>query len=507
LKNTIPPFDPFILQLLDQIRSVAPNQVPIYLVGGAVRDHLLGKEIKDLDFVLDGNTASISLAVKRILKARSFILDDNRQTARVIHKLPNGENILLDFVKLTGFSLIEDLQNRDFTINAMAVELSQPGFLLDPLNGRSDLAQGILKTCSENSMQDDPLRVLRGIRIALNYGLQIDDASSQLMTETAPSLACISGERLRDELFIILALSQPDKALRMMDRFNCLLPILPELELLKSVPVSAPHVHGLWDHTLQVAVYLNALLDAILQNEQNIILSYPFASQLIERIWSFQPELKKYLINDIQQERSRKNLLLFSALYHDTGKPETMQLGKDRRLHFRGHAKESLLAVTNRTIALALSNHEIELISTVVANHMRIHDLANSPNAPSSKAIYRYFRDCSEYGIDICLLSLADMWATYEHTLSKDQWIRELDVVRSLLHAFWFQTSEVVNPPKLLSGDDLRDVFGLTPGPIYAEILDALKEEQAGMNLRTREEALAFVQTILQKKGVNPGKK
>jgi len=383
----IPSFNNAIQALLQVVRRANAAGEPLYLVGGAVRDLLCQREIKDLDFVTAGNTQQISWAVKRLLNARAFILDDERQTARVIHTLPNRQTILLDFVRFTGETLGEDLRARDFTINAMALDVNQPDQLIDPLGGQQDLQKGFLRVASEESMRLDPLRVMRGVRMALDYDLQLDPYTETLMKASGADLAKVSAERQRDELFKLLSLPQPQRAISRLHDLDALPALLPELCALKRVPVSAPHVHPLWQHTLQVVSYLDQLLDALLNPNSPAHLTAYF-QDFLTAIAPYRPELVSHLQKAIQEERSRLSLLLFAALYHDAGKPEAMKLGLDRRLHFHGHADGSQEAVIYRACQLALSNNEVKYLACLTQHHMRIHHLASKAlphqNAPST---------------------------------------------------------------------------------------------------------------------------
>jgi len=498
LISTIPTFDPYIQSLLELVQQLTAKQTNVYLVGGALRDHLLGHEIHDLDFVTDGDTTALSKAVKRSLKGRAFILDDTRQTARVLSQTSEGKIIHLDFVKFTGSNLCEDLENRDFTINAMALSLTKMDQLLDPFGGKDDLDQKILRTCSTQSLSNDPLRVLRGIRLALTYGLNIAEQTQFQMQSGARELSKISAERLRDELFNILTIGKPIQALLMLDRFNCIQNTLPELESLKEIPASDPHVNNLWDHTLHTTAYLDKILNAIFCNDPEIISFLPESSMFVESIWPYQQQLQQHLKNMGQGDRSLKPLLLIAALYHDIGKQKTAQMGLDRRLHFYGHAKFSQQAVTKRGVTLALSNREIEILSIMTAHHMRIHDLANTKKLPSAKAMYRFFKDSQDCSIPLCLLSLADTLATYEQTLPQELWRHELNVVTLLFDAFFNKAEEVVKPVKLVDGNDLINNFGLKPGPDFAKILEMVLEEQVEGNISNRMDALAFIEKYLK---------
>ena len=494
----IPLFDPEIQDLLEIVLKATPAGKNIYLVGGAVRDLLLDQQIKDLDFVCEGETYRLSQAVKRALHAQAFILDDERQTARVIHDLKDGNKILLDFVTFTGKDLGQDLQNRDFTINAMAMNLHALHQLIDPMSGKVDLENHMIRVCSPNSIHDDPLRVMRGVRLVLSYGLEIEPQTLILMREASSDLAQASAERKRDELFKILGLDEPDKAIRLLDDLNCLPGVLPELTLLKQVPASPPHIHTLWEHTLHVVKYLNIILYAI--DKDQSWRDLPAFESMTAHLWRFQPELKEHLAVSHLEGRPRSRMALLGALYHDTGKPpETMTEGTDRRLHYYGHADESTLAIEQRASGLCLSNQEVSWLAGIARNHMRVHHLAGKGELPSARTIYRYFRDTEESGIDICLLSLADTLATYEDTLNQDQWLNEIKVVECLFEAWWHQREEVIQPPKLFDGNDLQQICDLIPGPIFAEVLEALREAQVIKQVQTREEAEAFVTSFLNK--------
>lgn len=494
----IPIFDQFLQKIFAQVLEATPENELIYLVGGALRDLLLNKPINDLDFVVRDQTRQISYRVARSLHAQSYLLDDERQTARVIYQLADGKKISLDFVTFTGDDLDSDLLNRDFTINAMALDLNYPKQLIDPLGGAEDLKNAVLRTCSPRSMRSDPLRVLRGIRIALDYSLQIDPASKTLMKEASSGLGAVSSERQRDELFKILDTVQPDLGIRLMDHLDCIPAVLPELLHLKEVPASAPHVHDLWEHTLKIVNYLSKIFEVLTDYEGAGKVKTWSLGFMATRLWEYRSELKEHLVKPVHAERSRRDLLLLAALYHDTGKVDTMSTGSDQRLHYHGHANESEMIVINRAKELCLSNREVEWLAGVVRHHMRIHHLTQSQDVLTAKAIYRFFRDTDELGVDICLLSLADILATFEGTLKQSQWINEVEIVYQLFNAWWHQKETVVDPPKLLDGNDLQELFKLEPGPMFSGILESLREAQVVKKIMTRDEALDFVQQFLK---------
>jgi hypothetical protein len=129
---------------------------------------------------------------------------------------------------------------------------------------------------------------------------------------------------------------------------------------------------------------------------------------------------------------------------------------------------------------------------------MRIHWLTDTEAPPTRKAIYRFFRDTGEAGVDIIFLSLADLWATYGYTLPQERWLSELRTCRSLLEARWEQSEQVVSPPRLLTGSDLIRMFHLKPGRLVGELLEAIREAQASGEVSDQDAAIAFAKKWLE---------
>ena len=171
----------------------------VFAVGGAVRDILLHKTIRDLDFVLAHGSIKLAKAVKKHFQGVWYTLDDEHQTARVILNQGEPDEKVLDFTSFVGESLDADLLQRDFSINAMAIDLDDPNLLIDPLNGRQDLAGRILRLTNPKSLLSDPLRVIRGIRMIRFYNLSESIEILDSMRVAVLELGKISGERVRDE--------------------------------------------------------------------------------------------------------------------------------------------------------------------------------------------------------------------------------------------------------------------------------------------------------------------
>ena len=174
-----------------------------YLVGGAIRDALISRVSQDIDIVCSGDARNIARRLSDQISGSFFMLDEERNACRVIKKNPDGSRLVYDFSQFKGATIEADLLERDFTINAMAVDLSNPGEIIDPLKGGRDLAEKWLRPCKATSFIDDPLRVIRAIRYAVKYDLRIENSTIHLLKQAIEKLASVSRERKRDELFKI----------------------------------------------------------------------------------------------------------------------------------------------------------------------------------------------------------------------------------------------------------------------------------------------------------------
>jgi putative nucleotidyltransferase with HDIG domain len=218
------------------------------------------------------------------------------------------------------------------------------------------------------------------------------------------------------------------------------------------------------------------------------------------RLGRYREQLDAHLKSSPNPLRSLRGLLFMAALYHDAAKPQTQQVDEEGRLRFFDHPVVGADLVEARAQALRLSNDEIERLKRIVRHHMRPIYLANTGETPSPRAIYRFFRDTGEAGVDICLLSLADVLATYGSSLPVDVWERHLDVVRLLLEAWWEYPSERITPPELLNGHDLIKELGLTPGEKIGELLEFIREAQVAGQVTDRERALALARQWLSER-------
>jgi poly(A) polymerase len=493
-------FDKLNPQILAQIQAVLPADTPAYLVGGAVRDLLLNRATHDLDFVVPEKAILTGRNVANALRSGFYPLDSERDAGRVILTTEANEHYFLDFSSFRGVDLENDLRNRDFTINAIALNLKEPETLIDPLGGARDLQNKLLRLCSPASFENDPLRILRAVRLATEFGLRILPETRHMLRQALPGLVVVSPERVRDELFRILDGRKPVVALRTLDILGALNYVLPELEATIGVSQSPPHHEDVWSHTLSTVQKLTELLD-ILQPDYDGDTAANLALGLVSlRLGRYRQQLHDHLIQGPHPDRSLRALLLLAALYHDVAKPATRLIDETGQIRFLDHDQLGAQVARQRGMALHLSNAETDRLTTIVRQHMRPLLLAQSGEAPTRRAIYRFFRATGPAGVDICLLSLADSLATYGVNLPAEIWAHQLEVTRALLEAWWEQPEEKVAPPVLLNGHDLIQAFNLAAGPEIGQLLEQIREAQASGEIKERAEALAYARLWLEKR-------
>ena len=486
--------------LVDKVRDILPNQ-EIYLVGGAVRDMMLNRLSNDLDFALPSNGISSARRVANALKADFMTLDDERDTGRVIVIESENTRTFLDFATYRGASLEEDLRARDFTINAIAYDV-RANTILDPLNGTSDLRTKIIRGCSPDSITEDPVRLLRAVRQAAAFNFKIDLATRKSMKKAAPLLPTISSERKRDELFKILGGPKPDASMRALQLLGVFPHLLPELSAMKGVEQSSHHVYDVWEHTLKVLGHLEKILATLESDGTSQEENDHYNDLLAQHLGTYRKNFALHFAKSLNADRSVRAALFFAALYHDVAKPSTKSIDETGRIRFFDHDVKGAEVASKRGHAFNLSNDEVERVKKIIKNHMRFHfftnQLEDKKQEPSRKAIYRFFRDAGEAGIDLVLLGLADLRGTRGHTLSREAWDAALQAAQILLTNYWETPETTVAPPRLLDGNDLMRELSLEPGRIVGQLLEEIREGQATGNIETKEQAIDFARDQLK---------
>lgn len=477
-------------------RFVADRSVEAYLVGGYVRDRLLGRVSQDLDFAVKGDSVALARQVARRFRGAFVLLDRRRGIARVVLKDEGGQKVDVDFIQLQGEDISEDLAKRDFTINAIAYNLKE-GDEAEPIDlheGREDLQARLVRAVYDDAFRDDPLRTMRAVRHAVELGMRVEARTEELIRKNAFLLPAVSAERIRYELSKILAQPGASEHLRYLDDLNILTILFPELNPTKGFAQPFPHYLDVFAHSLETVRKLEnicaafGLSPACQKTEElpDLEILRPWASHLAA-----------HLAQPTTDERVRLTTLKLIALLHDIGKPPTAQECRDDGYPFYGHeglgAEMASLAMRNLRFGVL----EEKIARIVIANHTYPQEMAER-GLPSGRDIYRFFRQTGEAGIDTLLLHLADHLAAWQK-LQPERWRLRLEMAAALISA-WYEGREAVSPPKLIDGDELMEIFGLEAGPALGEILEAVREAQAGGEVKTKEEALELAQTLLDEK-------
>lgn len=474
--------------------------VEAYLVGGSVRDALLGRGAQafhDLDFAVPAGGLVLARRLANWLGGAFFPLDAERDTGRAVLTKPDGGRLYLDFARWRGDSLQTDLADRDFTINAMALGVTRGErvALIDPFGGQADLSAGVVRAVSEQSFAHDPARTLRAVRIEAELGFHLEPHTEALLRHAVPWLDRVSRERVRDELDRILAAPGAAGHVHRLDDLGLLALVLPEVIALKGVTQSLPHRTDVFTHTLQVLEVLEGLFAWLWPGAGYTPLAKDGASAAT-RLAPWRGPLQAHLSQPTSGDRVRATLLKLAALLHDVGKPETRSEDEAGRIRFLGHEKGGAEIAARALGRLRFSSKEVALVRTTVVHHLRPLHLSKV-EAVTHRAVYRFFRDAAAAGVDVTLLGLADQLGTRKDALDLTEWQRALDVAAALLAGYYHRHREVISPPKLVNGRDLMRTFGLSPGPRLGELLERVREAQVEGLVSTREEALALVREIL----------
>jgi putative nucleotidyltransferase with HDIG domain len=467
------------------ISFLADQNTDAYFVGGLVRDELLGRTAKrDIDLAIDGDAAGLARAFADMHGGAFYLMDEEHNVARVIL----GDTYI-DFAQLRG-DLRSDLATRDFTINAMARQLGS-NELIDPFHGQKHLRAKQICSVSDAVFQNDPVRLLRAVRLAGELDLTIGVHTETLIRRDARLLAFASMERARDEFCKILALSNPVALLRRMDELGLYGALLPEVTALKGVAQSLPHTYDAFDHTLRALEEL----EAIQAHGYAEIANGEFIS-----------ELQSHFAQVVSADRSRGMLLRLAMLLHDIGKAVTRSIDNDGDIHFYEHEAQGATMSGEIMRRLRFSNDEIEIVTRVVMYHLRPMQLAREPRV-SNRAAYRFFRDTGDAGLDTCALAPADQRGRASPHMDKQADAQLRTVLATLLNRYFHAREAIIAPPTLIDGRTLMHELDIEPGPRVGELLEAIREAQAEGEVKSREDALAWARKILVTENTEVAKK
>jgi tRNA nucleotidyltransferase/poly(A) polymerase len=449
--------------------SFIPKKKGVYLVGGSLRDALLGRRPLDYDIVVRENPLAFATQIAKHRNGRLiFMGKPGRQLIRVVFK-----NALWDISTMKGDAIEEDLIHRDFTINALAYETAT-GKLIDILGGLGDFKKCRIRMVSASIFEKDPLRLLRAYRLAASLGFQLEPSTDACIKRDAHLIRRAAGERIRDELFKILSIPDSFTFISQMKASGLLLELLPELGALKGRCRNRHHAYDGLEHTLKAFCALEALL---------------------KNVGSQFPEYAGHLNHWFNHRK--KPLLKCAVLLHDIGKPSCETRDNCGNTHFLGHQKTGSILAEKIGRRLRFANDEIHYIVFMVRNHLRPLSLfiARQNQALTDRGIARFFMKCEKHSLDILLHAVADIQAkkmTVEDSGAK----AFTGFIQELVHRYFTRYIPVHSAPSIICGRDLMETLHLKPSPLFKTILSRVAEARLAGDIGNRDEALALAHEI-----------
>ncbi len=419
-----------------------------WLVGGAVRDELLGLSSTDFDLAVDGDARGLARALGRATGASSFALSDAFGAWRVSAADRSWQ---VDMTPLTGPSLEADLANRDLTVNAIARPLTG-GELIDPFGGAHDLKARRLAMVSAGAFSADALRVIRLARIAVELDFAIAPATLEAARAAAPALSAVAGERIYAELRHIIR-GEPVDGIGRLESVGATAVVLPELVALHGVEQNVYHHLDVYGHTLETLSYAIAL-------ERDPAGVLGVAAEPV----------KQFLSLPLADDMSRGEVLRWAALLHDIAKPQTRAVNPEGRITFFGHDVAGAQVAREIFARLRASEKVAGQVGAMTQHHLRLGFRVHQ-RPLSARDVYDYLATCEPVNADVTLLSVADRLATRGRN-GERAIAAHLELAREVWPAALDWQRQRPRPP--VRGDDLAAAVGRPVGPWLAQALEEL---------------------------------
>lgn len=449
--------------------DLLPDGAKIFLVGGFLRDTILNRQSFDRDYVIQDACASdLAKAIAERLSGHFVLLDEQRDIARVV--MPDKMNYL-DFAKCSGQNIFEDINNRDFSINALAYDLKKMT-LIDTQNSCRDLAEKKIRTLSEKNILDDPLRILRAYRFKAQLDFEIEPATDKIIWAHSKLLDNVAKERVQTELIKLFEGEQTAKTLIEMTQNGLLFELIEEMKEQVDIPPNLHHHLWLIDHSLET----------VNRFEQHI---------------NCQPSWIIEHLNQPFGQAKRYAYLKLACLLHDLGKPQTWQIDPETQRHrFIKHDEIGAEMAKPILKKFKFSKNQIAYVQKLIKYHIYPSQIIKSSEDATEKAVNRMFRKLEDETVDIILLAQADRMSARGEEITDEIVNSNLKGLGELLEKYR-EFKESKKPlPKLLSGNEIMELFAIKPGPELGEIINKLKESQLDGEITTRDDAINFIKTL-----------
>ena len=454
------PFDP----------NIFPYKTGVYLVGGSVRDLLAGRIPYDYDLAVGHNPSDFASGLADATGGR--IVELGRQDQKMLRVVT--KDCFFDIMPINGSTIENDLRLRDFTINAMAVEVAADD-LIDPLDGQKDLAAKTVRMVSPEAFRQDPVRLVRAYRMAAVFKFDIEQQTRSAIAADSGLIRKPASERIRDELFKILQCAESHPYLTMMASNNLLFHILQEFDGLDQQQQQNDGFRAAINQVL--ASYNN--LEIILNSKNNIRLSFgnqPFPGD----------------------DAERSSLIKWAVLIHGFNRLNSdFSNGGGQFEDSAALADNSALKARSICERLRFSRRHSETIELIIRYHTRPLGLFIDDASASviEKELIRLFLDSHDLTPDVLLHALA---ASRRQTDDADTRSKEFtEFIQSLIQKYATELYPRASLPSPINGNDLINEFGMSPSPDFKDILRRIEEERLARSDLNREEALKLVSDLL----------
>lgn len=451
-------------EILNNIASFFPNK--IYLVGGSVRDCLMGKDTYDRDLIVTDEDAGIfSQKVAEFFGGKFIPLDVENHIYRVV--LSDKLNYL-DITNPVENSMEKDIKRRDLTINAVAVDIKNCE-ILDLVGGLNDIKNQVLKGIEDENFVDDPLRILRVFRFYSLLGFEIDEHLLSIVTKYSYLIEKPAKERIEYELMKLFSGKYADLSLLKMDECGILEKLFPIVKELKQVPPNAHHHLDLFHHSIETIKQVQLLYD------------------------TSQPEVKSHMDKVDFGGFSRLAHLKLACFMHDIGKFSTWTIEEDTGRHrFIKHDDVGSKLAKPILKKMCFSNKQIEYITLMIKKHMYPTMVVQAPEL-TDKVMMRFVRKMEDDAIDNILIAQADRLSARGPEITDEIVNENISALNKLLQ-FYLKAQETLKPlPKLLDGNEVMKILNISPSPKLGQIINALNEAQINGDIITKEDAISFV--------------
>ncbi|MFN4013500.1 MAG: HDIG domain-containing metalloprotein [Aquificaceae bacterium] len=484
----------FYMSYFDDIAKLLPREDYCFVVGGWVRDRILGDPVGyhiDVDLLVTCDPREIAKRLAERIGGSYFEFEKKglfikRPTiATVVLRLPPYK-YRFDFAKIEGRdlekALIEDLLSRDFTANAMAVSLddllsigAKQTIIYDPAHGIEDLEQGLLRPISFKNLEEDPVRIIRGFRLAAEKRLNLTEDFYHFVERKRHLLKKAPVERISLELFKILRHGESYKILRDLYQHGVLDVLFPDTKRWKEIKDQGEHhIYPLEEHVFKVMEALERVIE-----DRDVYLPADLLKDLGKM--------------EVLGEFSDIELLKLSALFHDIAKPHTFEIRDDGKITFYGHDKLGAKIVQEYGKMYKWGDAATKFVSRLVEEHLRPFYLRESlfKGQLTDRGRANFWRECGDIASHLFLHAIADAIGSADE---EEQIKKLLKTIHDLISYKREKLSKIPTKP-LLNGHEIMQILGIGPGPLVGKVKEALERAQLEGKVSTREEAVEFIKS------------